>query len=731
MKISLVPFKLLLVALLIPESAPFVHNCGLVRGRWSPVTMPSFPSSSGRKMSYRLQSIMEETCHDSDSETDVDIGDFEKILDCVYIYEKTYGDLEIPVKFEVPTTDPWPKHLHGLRLGKRLEKLLSTPEFFSEYPDHVDSLRKLGLTPDVSVLVDDWAMIIKALDVYKSIYGNLRVPSKFSIPESEPWPRLARGLKLGVRVAAIRSAGRYVKEHPERKEELDALGFEWRLREVPQRVHVSDEDFERITMALQTFKEIYGDLVVPEGFIVPSESAWPEKTHGLELGKIAGNIRNKDRTFVASEKRETRLVKLGFSWEETGRALYSKRRFELIYDALLVYKELNGDLLVPQAFVVPDGLPWPEDAWSLKLGARVNAMRSQGTLVASFPERRQRLNDLGFVWELPASARRKRASEVRTGIDVNAALATQDAAAASASAGIRPVTDDNDEEDYGGDRDRINSLGIPGRTPGSYRAAASYDPTRMFEPVAYREVAAEAMRDYLASREMSEDPDIRQHAHFEGHLSPQTFHKIITRTIPEEDVKQMRKLGYRILEFGPFHWSDVLEALECYKEAEGHCNVPLDFTIGEEELADSDHWGFDPRWEDMTLGHAVASIRAGDAEGLEDTNRKKALDALGFEWGDKSRYLRFRFLPMILGLKIYKHLYGFPLPQYDFRVPDEPQWPHWMVNMPLGEWAAVARIQQNILREDWPDRVHMLNAMDFLWWLPPGDVPSKYYRALR
>jgi hypothetical protein len=133
----------------------------------------------------------------------------------------------------------------------------------------------------------------------------------------------------------------------------------------------------------------------------------------------------------------------------------------------------------------------------------------------------------------------------------------------------------------------------------------------------------------------------------------------------------------------------------------------------------------------MKLGHAVASIRVGDAEGLEDPPRKKALDSLGFEWGDKSRYLRFRFLPMVLGLKIYRHLYGFPLPQFDFRVPDEPQWPVWMVDMPLGEWVAVCRIQQDLLKEDWPDRVDILNAMDFLWWLPPGNVPTKYYRSLR
>jgi hypothetical protein len=48
--------------------------------------------------------------------------------------------------------------------------------------------------------------------------------------------------------------------------------------------------------------------------------------------------------------------------------------------------------------------------------------------------------------------------------------------------------------------------------------------------------------------------------------------------------------------------------------------------------------------------------------------------------------------------------------------------------MPLGEWAAVARVQQAMLREHYPQRVDMLNAMEFLWWIPPArTLPQRYY----
>lgn len=86
---------------------------------------------------------------------------------------------------------------------------------------------------------------------------------------------------------------------------------------------------------------------------------------------------------------------------------------------------------------------------------------------------------------------------------------------------------------------------------------------------------------------------------------------------------------------------------------------------------------------------------------------------------------------MLLGLKLYKHLYGFPLPQYDFIVPDEPQWPYWMVNMPLGQWSTIARIQQQLISDTYPDRKDMLNALEFLWWIPPSSlVPLKYFEPL-
>ena len=73
--------------------------------------------------------------------------------------------MKIPVKYEVRTAVHG-HYLHGLRLGKRLEKLLNSPAFFDEYPDKVGALEKIGFSPTLRSLVDDWDLIYDAMKVF-------------------------------------------------------------------------------------------------------------------------------------------------------------------------------------------------------------------------------------------------------------------------------------------------------------------------------------------------------------------------------------------------------------------------------------------------------------------------------------------------------------------------------------------------------------------------------------
>jgi Helicase associated domain len=208
-------------------------------------------------------------------------------------------------------------------------------------------------------------------------------------------------MKLGQKVTAIRSTGKYVNDERRRKV-LDDMGFVWRLRAASS---TRDKGVQRLSLdqiydALVTYRKYVqkGDdqLDIPNNFVVPNCEPWPQNVRGLPLGKMVHAVQTKS-FLSANPGAKEKLRALGLPLGGTVAA--NDARFQLVYIALKRYKEVYGELHVPQPFVVPEGAKeWPEPTWGLRLGARVNAIRSQGTFVNGNPERRQLLDDLGFVW---------------------------------------------------------------------------------------------------------------------------------------------------------------------------------------------------------------------------------------------------------------------------------------------------------------------------------------------
>lgn len=237
-------------------------------------------------------------------------------------------------------------------------------------------------------------------------------------------------MKLGQRVAAIRSTGKYVQNNEGRRKILDDMGFLWRLRSPSPGKKLDGISFEQVYDALKTYREQIqpsGLLDVPANYVVPDCEPWPDSTRGLPLGKIIPAVRTKSY-YKQHPEAEAKLNSLGFQPDVTTAA--NDLRYQRVYNALVKYKELYGDLLVPQPFTVPESEDWPEDTRGLRLGARVNAIRSQGTFVKSNPARRDQLDELGFVWEPPTNAEgkkrgRKRKDELEgDGDDASGAVAS-------------------------------------------------------------------------------------------------------------------------------------------------------------------------------------------------------------------------------------------------------------------------------------------------------------------
>jgi hypothetical protein len=74
-----------------------------------------------------------------------------------------------------------------------------------------------------------WEYIYKALQIYKDLYGHLRVPVNYIIPDnSNEWPKELHKLKLGYRCKNIRYRGDFVKgpKNDKYRVLLEKIGFE-------------------------------------------------------------------------------------------------------------------------------------------------------------------------------------------------------------------------------------------------------------------------------------------------------------------------------------------------------------------------------------------------------------------------------------------------------------------------------------------------------------------------
>jgi hypothetical protein len=193
-----------------------------------------------------------------------------------------------------------------------------------------------------------------------------------------------RGLELGLQVRNLRLQKKHATLPQDGVAQLEALRFVWDMPEW---------GWQCVRQALLVHKEVHGDMEVLRPFVVPSEAPWSEEAWGVKLGHRVNDIRHHGNHVKHHPERRAELDALGFVWDDL------ERRWEEVYAALLAYQEVHGDLKVPQAFVVPsEEAPWPEEAWGMNLGVRVNKIRSQEHYVKDRPERRAELDALGFRW---------------------------------------------------------------------------------------------------------------------------------------------------------------------------------------------------------------------------------------------------------------------------------------------------------------------------------------------
>ncbi|KAG9406163.1 hypothetical protein AC1031_002495 [Aphanomyces cochlioides] len=134
----------------------------------------------------------------------ISIAKQHEILEIVRAQHKLQGHTKFTTltrTFEVPSSSEWPKHLHGCNV------------FVSEFR----RAYRMGLL-DASIVVKldelgfvwrakqhQWSLTMKALEIFKNIYGHVEVPQDFEISQEDRlWPDDLWTMKLGIKVSNIR-----------------------------------------------------------------------------------------------------------------------------------------------------------------------------------------------------------------------------------------------------------------------------------------------------------------------------------------------------------------------------------------------------------------------------------------------------------------------------------------------------------------------------------------------
>jgi hypothetical protein len=637
----------------------------------------------------------------------------------------------------------------------------------------------------------EWKAVLAAFTLYKAAFGDLKVPQRFVVPTMKPWPRPCWNMKLGKIVGDIRSTGKYLNDEeygPERRQALENIGFVWRMRAEVIKENVSSEHvpLDQLFQALQAYREfVVGDSddapwTVPANFYIPNFSPWPTSVRGLPLGQ---QIVNLQRRLEQNPEMKAKLKTLGMDGLDDDVAPADKsslsvndERFQKVYACLIRYKEIYGDVLVPQPFAVPSTDAWPKDTWGLRLGARVNAIRSQGTFVNSNPERRKLLDELGFVWMAPKEGTRRKGRLSRADSDAEDAWEMMRGVGLDDKGFAMSAMDSLFDEsfdfekgfDFPGDAEKTApTWGLEGGRKEAAQAA---------------EDAKQAQIEYVPPQTFAESLEIAKARAMEV--------GIIQGVTPEGRVikgKQEYKVPWFNDDFGDdFVFDDVVEALTIYKKLYGDFsnltqNVdfvvpsPIEITgflntdetydsfdtdsyartaaalasfeeqgemdsteelvaaeikrlqneIGEpyaemeRNVAVATRTAVAQDWPEhlagMTLGSIVARIRDGSLEVKHIPEREKRLDALNFDWGDPMHFIDVPFEKAMCAMYAYYLVRGDLLVTEDFVMPGEAPWPEALAGYEVGKAVARIRQLQNFFEEYHPEKVYLLRMVDFMW----------------
>uniref|UniRef100_A0A7S3K0M6 Helicase-associated domain-containing protein n=1 Tax=Aureoumbra lagunensis TaxID=44058 RepID=A0A7S3K0M6_9STRA len=267
--------------------------------------------------------------------------------------------------------------------------------------------------------------MLRALVAYAERHeGSLNVNASFVVPNEKDWPSDLWGMELGRAVRSARELEALARNDEVRSrgqngvserefpmlprlsrtpwgKRLTSVGFDWGDT-------AKDRKYRLCLAALEAYASEHGDLVLPRNFRVPAREPYPPALHNANLDRAVYSIRFYRDLVADYPDRQAELRALGFVWQRL------QPEFNLIVEALVVFKTIYGHLDIPVAFIVPSSKTnttelskWPLATHGMPLGRLCAQIRHRHDFVLDAQKWIQ-LDNLGFIW----SAEHRRKTEI-------------------------------------------------------------------------------------------------------------------------------------------------------------------------------------------------------------------------------------------------------------------------------------------------------------------------------
>lgn len=277
-------------------------------------------------------------------------------------YYEEHGNLEVPRRYK--TEDGY--SLGSWIVTQRMVRAGTSGGILDE--------RRIALLDSIGMIWENarelsWKQWYEALCRYKERYDDIDVKSRY-VDET--------GAALGAFLSNIRTARRDGRRNAfltdEHIRQLDELGMIWER---------FDYAWEQNYQACARYYAEHGNLNVPNNFVQDGYriGPWIRRQRMLRDGRVEG---------VITPERIERLDDIGMVWTDA----YTSR-WEYGYEQAKKWYEEHGNLNVPTMYVNDKGFPL--GIW-LKRHIPNEAGKTQ---IKITPEKREKLDALGMVWERP------------------------------------------------------------------------------------------------------------------------------------------------------------------------------------------------------------------------------------------------------------------------------------------------------------------------------------------